>query len=441
MGEHDDPGDPGGPLSEVPSSSERGSENRLIRAINPAELHLSAEELSAISIRSPRVLVGPAAGSPPPAPVAEQPEGGAAHPRIGEVIGGRYEVLRLLGEGAMAAVFEALDLERSTRVALKLMHDAYADSPELVARFRQEARAARAVESPHIIKVFDVGGDERSTLYLAMEILSGEDLESTLLRSRRLHPEVACVIAAQAAAGLAAAHAAGVVHRDVKPSNLFLAREPDGGARVSLLDFGIAKPDDGRAAEALTRVGTVLGTPQYMAPEAALAQGKSGPGVDVFALGTVLFEMLTGSPAIAERTTIQSMLVAVATQSVPRLADVLPGVAPGLDALVADMTLRDPSRRIGSMNEVLARLADLGARDTSPLRWADLDRDPDAPPAAAAPEAPTSSPPGPHAASPTQPALASATTTTPRSPARGWLVGGLLALVALTAIIAAILAR
>jgi serine/threonine protein kinase len=386
----------------------------VFRAVDPSQLAVSAEDLEAMSIRSPTIPPEPmpmpsadisqlddfgnpaevwdpmksfamldpngppsvdvqsilTAAAAPHARVVRAPRDPAQ--RVGEILGDRYQLRRLLGQGGMAAVFEARDKRNDGVVALKLMHPAYSDTVELVARFRREAMTASEITSPHIVRFLDVGLDEHTGLYLVMERLDGESLQSLLDRAGKLSPAVACSLAAQAAEGLAAAHEAGVFHRDVKPGNLFLARRSDGTVLLKLLDFGVAKPEFDPSADGLTRVGTVLGTPQYMAPEQARAQGVPGPRVDVYALGAVLFEMVTGRPAFEERDTVQATLLAVATETAPRLRDVEKDVSPELDALVSDMMCPEPAMRIADMRNVLKRLQKLGADAARPPRLSEL---------------------------------------------------------------------
>jgi eukaryotic-like serine/threonine-protein kinase len=160
----------------------------------------------------------------------------------GRIIARKFELMRLIGRGAMGVVYEARHLEVPKRCAIKLMEAAGPDlDPERVRRFVREARAASSIESDHVVDVYDFGWDEESRApYLVMELLDGDDLERTRQRLAPLEPTVACKLVLQAAIGLAQAHAAGVIHRDVKPPNLFLARASCSQVRVMILDFGIA---------------------------------------------------------------------------------------------------------------------------------------------------------------------------------------------------------
>ncbi|HEY1377436.1 MAG TPA: serine/threonine-protein kinase, partial [Gemmataceae bacterium] len=233
---------------------------------------------------------GPAAGDEDPAAALGPPE------RPGDLgrLGG-YHVLRVLGRGGMGVVFEAEDPRLGRKVALKVMTRAAAQKPGARERFLREARAAAAVDHDHITPIFQVGED-RGVPFLAMPLLRGETLDERLQCGPPLTATEAAEIGRQMAEGLAAAHAAGLIHRDVKPSNVWLERTPDGAfKRVRIFDFGLAKAAAGvadPAAGTLTRSGMIVGTPTYMAPEQArgLAVDRRA---DLFSLGCVLYQMAT----------------------------------------------------------------------------------------------------------------------------------------------------
>jgi serine/threonine-protein kinase len=222
---------------------------------------------------------------------------------VGTTIAGKYRLRSVLGVGGMGAVYEGEHLEIGKRVAIKVIDGRHAAYDEMAARFRREARAASAVESEHIVQVFDVGQDPAAGLYMVMELLSGEDLARRMERAGGSLPlEDVITIGVQAARALAKAHAAGVVHRDLKPANLFLVAREDGSLHVKILDFGISKllrdePESApQAAKALTREGAVIGTPQYMSPEQA--QGLPVDSrTDVWSLAALLYEAIAGVPA------------------------------------------------------------------------------------------------------------------------------------------------
>jgi serine/threonine-protein kinase len=280
---------------------------------------------------------------------------------VGKVVKGRYALKRLIGEGGMGAVYEGEHIEIGRRLAVKLVHSGHARNPEIAARLKQEARATGTIESEHVVQVFDAGDDEELGLFIAMELLTGEDLEKTLSVQKRLAPKLAGQIAAQAARGLAKAHANGVVHRDLKPANVFLCEHEDGAVQVKLVDFGIAKlvrdATEADGSQKLTRVGRVIGTPQYMSPEQAQGLDTVDARTDVYSLGAVLYEMIVGEPPIAELATYEQTILRIVTRPAPRISEKMPNVDPKLDQLVADMMAADPGARPPDMRAVRARLA------------------------------------------------------------------------------------
>jgi serine/threonine-protein kinase len=398
------------PDSDGPPSSEpdSGDEVKLFQAVRLSDLrNLSADDAAAISVRAPAMppqslppIVTPIPGDPyafdpmrsyalpdsTPPPSGDQTAVLGAvkssrtrllaaptttpHDAVGRTVAGKYAVRRLLGEGGMATVLEAIVLGTQQLVAVKVMRGDFARNPEIIARFEREARAAATVKSPHIVRMIDVGRDDAIGLFMVMELLAGEDMGALLAREARLAPRVACALAWQAAEGLARAHEGGVLHRDIKPANLFLSRGADDLVTLKLLDFGVAKLDDAPAGEGLTRVGTVLGTPQYMSPEQARARPMT-PKTDVFSLGAVLFELLSGRPLVSEHETLQETLYIAATQVPPAFAKVLPGADPRLARLIDDMLCSDPALRV-DMQTVCRRLLEIYPDASRPPRASDL---------------------------------------------------------------------
>jgi eukaryotic-like serine/threonine-protein kinase len=218
--------------------------------------------------------------------------------REGDVIAGKYRVERLIGAGAMGAVVAAKHLRLDRRVAIKLMLDASLRQPELVARFVREARAAAQINSEHVARVLDVGELESGAPFIVMEYLEGEDLAALLARRGRLPVAEAVGYLLEACEAVAEAHRAGIVHRDLKPDNLFLAKRRDGSSVVKVLDFGVAKTsgDEGaRAGLGLTTALTVLGSPLYMPPEQLRASRDVDGRADIWSLGVILYELLSGT--------------------------------------------------------------------------------------------------------------------------------------------------
>jgi serine/threonine-protein kinase len=211
---------------------------------------------------------------------------------IGSVVGGKYRLERLIGKGGMGSVYEAEHTVLGKRVAVKLLHPDYAGDVEITARFVREAQSASAIGHPNIIEIHDVGEEEGET-FIVMELLEGTSLAALIKRQGRLAPEHTVAIARQIADGLTAAHAAGVVHRDLKADNVFLTHDPRLGDQVRILDFGISKVIEQDGTE-LTQTGAMIGTPHYMAPEQVRGEKDVDARIDVWALGVMLYQMLTG---------------------------------------------------------------------------------------------------------------------------------------------------
>lgn len=280
---------------------------------------------------------------------------------VGRVIDGRYRVERLLGEGGMGSVFEVEQLGTRRKVALKLMAP-WAAHPDVEARFRREAIAAGALADPNIAQVFDGGTDpELRAPYIAMELLKGYDVEQLISRLGPLAPDVALRIAAQACSGLIHAHARGVVHRDIKPANLFLAHSGEGRVVVKLLDFGIAKVKMDRLGAdgvGLTQTGSMLGTPLYMSPEQAEGARDIDARTDLWSLGAVLFQLLSGRPPF-ETDTLGKLIVAITTTRPDSVQERAPWVVPEVAALVDKALARDRSARYATAKELLGDLQKL----------------------------------------------------------------------------------
>ena len=217
-----------------------------------------------------------------------------------------------------------------------------ADDPVFRERFRREARAAAALDHPHVVRILDANEDE-GALYLALQLIDGVDLSTMIEQKRVLDPYLAVSLIAQVASGLDAAHATGLVHRDVKPANVLVEQRPT-GAHAYLTDFGVARRLQERSK--LTRTGMVVGTPGYLAPEALRGEG-SGPGVDIYALGCLLFEALTGAPPFEGENDI-ALILAHVEDPPPSLAARVPGIPAALDQVVQRALAKDPAGRFAS---------------------------------------------------------------------------------------------
>ena len=276
-------------------------------------------------------------------------------PRAGDLIGSKYRIVRLIGDGGMGSVFEARHEGLGAPVALKFLHEDLAERPGLTDRFLREARVAATIQSPHVAHVTDVDVGPGGLPYLVMELLNGESLQRVLDRERKLPPQVAVDFALQVAGGLEAAHAVGVVHRDLKPDNVFVTPST-GGPCLKLLDFGIAKLLASQEQRGLTRAGVVMGTAEYMPPEQLYAASEVDGRADVYALGVMLFEMLSGRrPADGEDA--QIIVGKVLAHDVLSLGTLEPSLPRGLVELVERATAGDRDARIGNVHEFRTALA------------------------------------------------------------------------------------
>ena len=265
---------------------------------------------------------------------------------------GNYRVLKVLGTGGMGVVLLAEDELLGRHVAVKVLKPDLARDDEYRRRFLREARLTARVEHPHVVPVYQTGS-AGGVPFLVMPYLKGETLERRLARAPRLTATEAVRIARETAEGLGAAHAIGLVHRDVKPSNLWL--DAASGA-VRVLDFGIAcRPGDAR----LTGVGVVVGTPAYMAPEQATAGATVDERCDLFGLGVVLYEMLVGARPFAGTDTL-TVLKSLATQEPRPIREVNPDVPPGVAEVVRRLLDKNPEQRFQSAGEVVAALSSEG---------------------------------------------------------------------------------
>jgi serine/threonine-protein kinase len=256
---------------------------------------------------------------------------------VGATLAGKWKIKRLIGQGSMGEVYEATHVDLGKRVAVKMMNAAYEGSPEVVARFRREARASSAIESDHIVQVFDAGRDPDVGVYMVSELLSGEDLETRLEREGRLEVATAVLMGHQIARGLAKAHAAGIIHRDLKPANIFLTVRDDESLHAKILDFGISKvsiDDMGPESRSLTAAGVAMGTPLYMSPEQAQALPDVDGRADVWSLAAVLYESLSGVTAFNDQGSYIDVLSSIVHNPVTPLGRVAPWVPEALAAVV-----------------------------------------------------------------------------------------------------------
>jgi serine/threonine-protein kinase len=285
------------------------------------------------------------------------------------VIARRYRIVRQIGAGGMGSVHEAVDQTTEQRVALKLIEAEISKDPTMMRRFEREARAAGTLDTPHIVKLLDAGVDQDGGVpFLVMEFLQGEDVHALVSRLGPLPPELALRIAAQGCLGLSKAHEARIVHRDIKPANFFLAhvspRAPQSSAGpgderiLKLLDFGIAKitrdPNESHAETAgLTRTGSLLGSPLYMSPEQARGSKEVDQRADVWSMGVVLYQMLTGHTPHEDTTALGELIISICTEEPPPVQQLSPWVPPDIAAIAHHAMRFDPNARYQSGAEML----------------------------------------------------------------------------------------
>jgi serine/threonine-protein kinase len=274
------------------------------------------------------------------------------------VLDGKFQIERALASGAAGDVYEATHLTLGSRVAVKVLRDGSKESADVRRkRFLREARLAAGIQSEHVVRVFDFGAHESGPTYIVMELLQGETLAERLRRSGPLAMSAAVDYVIQAATPLTLLHDTGVVHRDVKPSNLFLARDSEGKERVKLLDFGVAafRRPVGPAESSLTFSRAIIGTPRYMAPEQVRASGLVDARADVWALGVTLYELLAGRPPFAAESVLAVLKQIERASPVP-LHQRRPQVPPELAAVVHSCLQKDPDKRPANARALLEAL-------------------------------------------------------------------------------------
>jgi serine/threonine protein kinase len=274
----------------------------------------------------------------------------------GQTIAGKYRLNVLLGTGGMATVWSATNVFTEREFAMKFMLPQVARTPEAARRFLLEAKVSARINHPNIIEVIDVGQAEDGSLFLVMELLTGSSLDVGV---RQHKPPMLVyefmLIMREVAQALAAAHRSGVVHRDLKPTNVFLHKDRDGRVVPKILDFGVSKILEDEKNTALTIVGTVLGSPLYMSPEQAMgAEGIDGR-TDVFAFGSILFEALSGQRAF-DAPNFNALIVTIATTQPKRIDDVAPQLPEPLRALIRDCIVTDKANRLDSFDSIVERL-------------------------------------------------------------------------------------
>ncbi|HEX3771569.1 MAG TPA: protein kinase [Polyangiaceae bacterium] len=278
--------------------------------------------------------------------------------REGDLLAGKYRVDRVLGAGGMGIVVAARHEQLDQMVALKFVREEALDNEEAVQRFLREARAAVKLKSEHVARVLDVGKLDSGAPYMVMEYLEGNDLAKVLADHGPMDFSVATDFMLQACEAVAEAHAAGIVHRDLKPENLFLMTTVGGTQKVKVLDFGVSKAMDTTSAGAmgnLTRTRAMLGSPLYMAPEQMRSSRDVDPRADVWAMGVVLFQLLTQRWPF-EADTMPELCLRVVTEPPTSLTAFRPEAPPGLASVIARCVEKEPSHRYGNAAELATAL-------------------------------------------------------------------------------------
>jgi serine/threonine protein kinase len=348
----------------------------------------------------------------------------------GQVLAGKYRVEHVLGVGGMGVVVAATHMHLGQRVALKLMLPEMLARPALAERFGREARAAASLRSAHAAHVFDVGVLDTGIPYMVMEFLEGSDLASILLARGSLPVDVAVDCVLQACDAVAEAHSLGIVHRDLKPGNLFLTQRNDGRALVKVLDFGISKQTTTPAELSITRTTEVIGSPNYMSPEQFRAARGVDARSDIWSLGVILHELLSGGvPFVAEN--FNELVLKVLQEPPLPLSTLTPGATPDLARIVNRCLEKDPAHRFASVAELAAALAPFAPADSRELavRIARISNPGGQPPGGrGVSSTPSTSGPPTHAVASGTAVTVGARTNPSRRGRKAWVAGGALLL-------------
>ena len=283
----------------------------------------------------------------------------------GQVLEDKYTIVRQIGGGGMGIVYEAEHMALNVRVAIKVLHPTEADDPNMLARFKVEARSAAGIRHRNVVDVTDFGLTPDRRPFFVMEYLQGESLADRLDKRAALSEREAVEVADQILSGLAAAHKKGIIHRDLKPENVWLAKAEDGAETVKLLDFGIAKIVGASLSSRMqtlelearptTQRGMVLGTPGYMAPESITVGGGSDARSDLFAVGVLLYEMIIGRRPF-NGVTVHEIMMATATDPVPQPSALQPGISAAMERLIVTSLAKEPDDRFQTAEEFIRHL-------------------------------------------------------------------------------------
>ena len=288
----------------------------------------------------------------------------------GQVLAGKYRVDRVLGAGGMGVVVEAHHLALDSKVAIKFLTDEVQGNEQAVARFAREARVAAKIRSEHVTRVLDVGTLENGAHYIVMELLDGVDLRQWLARKGPLPVGEAVDFVLQASEAIAEAHDLGIVHRDLKPANLFCVRRPNGSNCIKVLDFGISKMatlGDSGSSLSMTGTATMMGTPFYMSPEQMESARNTDGRTDIWALGVILFELLTGQTPFGGES-LPQVCLSVTSRPAPSVRALRPEVPPPVEAAIHKCLEKDRTKRYPTVGELCDALAPFAAVPESRAR-------------------------------------------------------------------------
>lgn len=286
---------------------------------------------------------------------------GSSHASLGALLDGKYLVDRELGSGGMGTVVSAVHQQLEQRVAIKLLHDDALDHPEIVERFKREARSVARLKNEHVVRVLDVGSLESGAPYMVMEHLDGTDLGELVAKEGPLALADAVGYVLEACEAVAEAHAARIIHRDLKPANLFLATQPGGGTMIKVLDFGIAKALDDPKKN-LTRTTAMMGTAYYMSPEQLTASREVDSRTDIWALGVVLYELLSGRLPFESDNLVEIVGLILSNTPEP-ITSLRPDLPPAFGQIIASCMQSSLDERYQTVGDLAKALAQYGRPD------------------------------------------------------------------------------
>src|SRR5687768_7026958 len=273
----------------------------------------------------------------------------------GQLVDNKYRIVRLIGEGGMGAVYEGEHARISRRVAIKVLHSAFVENGEVVSRFEREAQAAGRIGNDHILEVLDIGALPDGDRFIVMEYLDGVPLSGRIKELGRIQPHELAALMRQVLVGLGAAHHVGIVHRDLKPDNIFILREKAGKRDfIKIIDFGISKfqPLSGEGGMRMTRTGAVMGTPYYMSPEQASGSHEADQRSDIYSVGVMMFEAVTGQVPF-DAASFNQLMFKIVLSDVPRPEAFVPGLDPAFASLISKAMARDVTQRFQTAQDFM----------------------------------------------------------------------------------------